>query len=44
MVVIVRNEKSQQVRIVDLFTTTINEFISRFPSDEWFIVKYIHRY
>ena len=43
MVVIVRNEKSQQVRIVDLSNYTISQFVSQFPSDQWDIVKYIHR-
>lgn len=43
MVVIVRNEKSQQVRIVDLKDYTIPQFMERFNPNEWDIVKYIHR-
>ena len=43
MKVVVKNEKSQQVRIVDLSNYTISQFISLYPSSEWDIVKYIHR-
>ena len=44
MVVVIKNEKSQQVRFVDLKNFTISQFIAFYPSDEWDIVKYIHRY
>ena len=43
MKVVVKNEKSQQVRIVDLSNYTISQFVSQFPSDDWNIVKYIRR-
>ena len=43
MVVIIRNEKSQQMRIVDLKDYTISQFMERFNPNEWDIVKYIHR-
>ena len=44
MVVIVKNEKSQQVRIVDLSSLTISQFETMYNVEEWEIIKYIHRY
>ena len=43
MKVVVKNEKSQQVRIVDLSSYTIPQFMERFKPNEWNIVKYIRR-